>query len=112
LKKKAKEYIINFKDDYLRKHLGDEYEGIRVLTPRTKVMIYKNNKDKIEQINYDEISEYELNTFFGDFPYLYPSIYFNSKLNTLAFIVPLNKKAEDERNEKSVIKSYIFNDIK
>ena len=110
--KEAKEAIIDSKDGYLREHLGDEYEGIRVLTPRTKVIVYKNIKDRIEQISFDEIPEYELKTFLGDFPYLYPSIYFNSKLSTLAFIVPINKKPEDEKNEKSIIKSYIFSDIK
>ncbi|MCL1911831.1 MAG: hypothetical protein FWG13_06470, partial [Leptospirales bacterium] len=82
------------------------------LTPRTKVVVYKNVNDKIEQISSDEILEYVFDIFLGESPELRPSIYFNSNMNTLAFIVPLNKESEDERNEKSIIKSYIFSDIK
>ena len=110
--KDVKECIIEFKDAYLRKHLGEKYGSIRTLTPRTKVVVYKNVNDKIEQISSDEILEYVFDIFLGESPELRPSIYFNSNMNTLAFIVPLNKESEDERNEKSIIKSYIFSDIK
>ena len=116
--KEAKEDIIGFKDAYLKRHLNEKYTSIRKLTPRTKVIIYKSVNDKIEQISSDEVSEYVLDMFFGDYPELRPSIYFNTKIDTLAFIVPLNKKAKnlideiEARNEKTIIKSYIFSDIK
>ena len=111
--KEAKERVIEFKNDYLRKHLGGEkYSSIRVLTPQTKIIVYRNTKDKIEHISLEEVSEYVFDMFFVDYPELCPKIYFNATINTLAFIVALNKESEDEENEKSIIKSYIFNDIK
>jgi hypothetical protein len=110
--KEAKQDIIERKNDYLEEHLNQKYDSIRTLTPRTKVLIYKSDKDKIAQIRSDETPEYVFDMFSGEYPDLRPSIYFNDKLKTLAFIVPLNKKSLYEIDETSIIKSYMFYDIK
>ena len=110
--KVAKKSILERKNDYLGDLLDEEYWSIRRLTPRTKVLIYKNSKDKIEQVHSDETPEYVFDMFIGESPELRPSIYFNDKVGTLAFVVPLNQRPDNKREETSIIKSYIFNDIK
>lgn len=110
--KEAKDEIKKSKASFLRSHIGREkYHEIMIQTPKSKIIVFKDAKGKIEQLRNDEIEGYVLKTLFADFPDLFPAIYYNNKLGILSFLIPLNSD-NDKKNETSIIKTYMFNDIK
>jgi hypothetical protein len=115
----AKQFIFDLKEKYLTDHF-DLYVNQDMLRqvrgPQvTKVIIFKDSKEEIKQIVRDEILDYKFKIFFGEIKEIYPSIYFNNKLNSLLFIAPFNKQGKDRndvKDEKSIIKIYKFDNVK
>jgi len=114
----AKRLIVNLKEEYLQDRF-DLYVNQDILSQAdgpqvTKVIIFKDVKEEIKQIVKDEILDYEFAIFFGEIQEIYPSIYFNNKLNSLSFIAPFNKGGygSDIKDQKSIIKVYKFDNVK